>query len=415
MWQRQEPGENLQNAIVRARRALVSVAIGLAFTGISFCAQASDDTRTLTFYNVNTKETTTVTYKRDGEFDPEGMKQINHVMRDWRRDVAIKIDPALVDTIWKIYHQLGSEKPIHLISGYRSKKTNQRLRRRKGGQARKSQHILGKAADIHFPDVDAKRLRNSALVREVGGVGYYPKSGIPFVHVDTGRVRHWPRIPRQELALLFPNGKTKHVPRDGRPLTAKDSRIALAKLDKKIDDFIAKKSKVKLPPKMMVAGFTPPSLSWPKASPETTAAIPKQQTPLPPAEKSAILKPLAAPLPASQPAPAEPSATVAPQLALASLEEVEHPEELTFELAPVLPLMGDKLVAADRHLARLTAPAFGDENGYLLRDADDGYSVSLARALGYSGPAFHAAFSLGQPDHRRTSSTSDAFIRTASR
>ena len=386
-------------------------AIGLALSGISVCAHADDQSRTLSFYNIHTKETKTITYKRDGEFDSEGMKEINHIMRDWRRDVSTKMDPALIDTIWEIYQEVGSEKPIHLISGYRSKKTNERLRRRRGGQARKSQHILGKAADIHFPDVDVKRLRNSALVREIGGVGYYPKSGIPFVHVDTGRVRHWPRLPRQELALLFPEGKTKHVPRDGRPITRRDSRIALAKLDKKIDDFISKKSKVKLPPKMIVAGFTPPALPWPKASPETTASIPKESAPLPPAEKTAALQP-AAPLPASEPVPAQPPA--APQIALTALDEAEHPEELTFELAPVLPLMGDRLVSADRNLANLTAPAFSDEDGYLLRDADDGYSASLARALGYSGPAYHAAFALDDPARKQTAAAKADYVRTAS-
>lgn len=396
---------------MRAKRALTAGVIALAFSGVSVCAFANGGDRTLTFYNIHTKEEMSITYKRDGEFDPEGMKKINHIMRDWRRNESTKMDPALIDTIWEIYQELGSEKPIHLISGYRSKKTNDRLRRRRGGQARNSQHVLGKAADIHFPDVDVKRLRNSALVREIGGVGYYPKSGIPFVHVDTGRVRHWPRLPRQELALLFPDGKSKHVPRDGRPITPRDSRIALAKLDKRIDDFITKKSKVKMPPKMMVAGFTPPNLSWPKASPETTASIPKESAPLPPAEKTAALQP-AAPLPATTPAPARPPAA-ASQFAITSLEEAEHPEELTFELAPVLPLMGDRTVSADRNLASLTAPDFSDEDGYLLRDADDGYSASLARALGYSGPAYRAAFSFEQPTRRRTSAVNSTYVRTA--
>ncbi|MEM8743005.1 MAG: DUF882 domain-containing protein [Pseudomonadota bacterium] len=389
-------------------------AIGLALSGIFVCAHAEDQTRSLTFYNIHTKETVTITYKRDGEFVPEGMKEINHIMRDWRRNESTKMDPELIDMIWEIYREVGSEKPIHLISGYRSRKTNERLRRRRGGQARKSQHILGKAADIHFPDVDVKRLRNSALVREIGGVGYYPKSGIPFVHVDTGRVRHWPRLPRQELALLFPEGKTKHVPRDGRPITPRDSRIALAKLDKKIDTFIAKKSKVKLPPKMIVAGFTPAALPWPKkASPGTTAPIAKESTPLPPAEKTAALQP-PAPLPTVAPTPAAPPPSVAPQVALTALIEAEHPEELTFELAPVLPLMGDRLVSADRNLASLTAPAFSDEDGYLLRDADDGYSSSLARALGYSGPAYHAAFELDDPTRRQTATAKSSYLRTAS-
>ena len=64
-----------------------------------------------------------------------------------------------------------------------------------------------------------KTLRNSALVQEWGGVGYYPTSGIPFVHVDTGHVRMWPRIPRLELAALFPDGKTNYLPNDGKPIT----------------------------------------------------------------------------------------------------------------------------------------------------------------------------------------------------
>src|SRR5262249_20243296 len=71
-----------------------------------------------------------------------------------------------------------------------------------------------------------KRMRYSAMIREVGGVGYYPTSGTPFVHVDTGPVRAWPRLPRYELALLFPNGQTKHKPEDGDSITKDDVRRA---------------------------------------------------------------------------------------------------------------------------------------------------------------------------------------------
>ncbi len=192
-------------------------------------ADAAEEARTLRLYNIHTKESLAVTFKRDGKFDPSALQRINKFMRDWRKDEATKMDPELVDLIWTLHKQLGSQKPIHLISGYRSAATNAALRRRGGGQAKKSQHILGKAADIHFPDVPVKALRNSALVQEVGGVGYYPGSGIPFVHVDTGRVRMWPRMPRLELAALFPAGKTKYVPRDGKPITPGDYKLAMAK------------------------------------------------------------------------------------------------------------------------------------------------------------------------------------------
>ena len=51
-----------------------------------------------------------------------------------------------------------------------------------------------------------------------GGVGYYPTSGSPFVHLDVGNVRAWPRMTREQLVKLFPDGRTVHLPADGTPL-----------------------------------------------------------------------------------------------------------------------------------------------------------------------------------------------------
>lgn len=185
--------------------------------------------RTISFYHIHTKETLTVTYKKDGEYIPEAMKKIDWLMRDWRKNQAIRIDPKTVDIIWEMYQELGSQQPIHVICGYRSPGTNAMLRRTRGGQASKSQHMTGRAIDFTFPDVPLKRLRYSALVRERGGVGYYPTSGIPFVHVDTSSVRAWPRLPRQELALLFPEGHTQHRPASGGSITPYDVKAARAK------------------------------------------------------------------------------------------------------------------------------------------------------------------------------------------
>ncbi len=267
------------NVRVCARSSVAKAVASLVMLGISGSAFA--ETRTLAIYNVNTKETTETTYKVDGKFLPEGLKKINHAMRDWRRNVSTKMDPELIDLVWKLHRELGSQKPVHLISAFRSRTTNNKLRRTRGGQARNSRHILGKAADIHFPDVSVKDLRNSALIRERGGVGYYPRSGIPFVHVDTGRVRHWPRVPRRELAMLFPNGKSKHVPSDGRPLTKRDGRIAMAKLKKMGKDRWTPSSK----PKRMLASVVPSSLpsltglinrSITASSLDITGSIPQQ-------------------------------------------------------------------------------------------------------------------------------------------
>ncbi len=210
---------------------LKSLSFLFALTGIVFSLTNSSlaEDRTLSMFNIHTKETITVTFKRNGRYVPEALQQLNHFMRDWRRNMEIRMDPALIDLIWELHEQLGSKEPVHLICGYRSAGTNEMLRHTVGGQARNSRHITGQAADLMFPDVPLKQLRYSALIMERGGVGYYPASGLPFVHVDTGNVRYWPRMPRLELAALFPKGHSPYVPADGRPITPSDSRIALAR------------------------------------------------------------------------------------------------------------------------------------------------------------------------------------------
>ena len=194
-------------------------------------AQRNDERR-IAFYSIHTKETLSVVYKRRGAYQPDALKRINWVLRDWRQNKPTRIDPKLIDLAWEIHTELGSREPIHVISGFRSPKTNAMLRRTRGGQARRSQHMVGRAMDIRFPDIPVKRLRYSALIRERGGVGYYPTSATPFVHIDTGRVRHWPRMGRYEMALLFPNGRSKHRPRRGGPITGKDVTVARRKFAK---------------------------------------------------------------------------------------------------------------------------------------------------------------------------------------
>lgn len=209
-----------------ASALLLAAVCGLSADRITAAAPGE---RTLSFYHIHTQETLTVTYKRNGEYIPDAMKKIDWIMRDWRKNQSVRMDPETIDLIWEMHSELGSQQPVSIICGYRSRGTNEMLRRKVGGQASQSQHITGKAIDITFPDVPLKRMRYSALVRERGGVGYYPTSGIPFIHVDTARVRAWPRLPRYELALLFPSGHTKHSPASGGSISTDDVRAARAK------------------------------------------------------------------------------------------------------------------------------------------------------------------------------------------
>jgi uncharacterized protein YcbK (DUF882 family) len=190
---------------------------------------AFGSTRTISLYHIHTQETLTITYKKDGKYIPSALKKLNWFLRDWRENKSTEMDPKTIDLLWEMHTELGSKVPISIICGYRSEGTNNMLRRTVGGQAKRSFHIRGQAIDAAFPDISLKQMRYSALIRERGGVGYYPTSGIPFVHVDTGPVRAWPRLPRYELALLFPNGHTRHKPASGGPLTPSDVRAAMAR------------------------------------------------------------------------------------------------------------------------------------------------------------------------------------------
>lgn len=214
------------------------LALGLALSVRSGAPTAdTPGDRRLSLYNIHNGERLDIVYKRGEAYDGAALKKLNWIFRDWRKNEPTQMDPAAFDLLWEIYQELGSQKPIHIVSGYRSPGTNEKLRKAGGGQAKNSQHTRGKALDVHFPDVPVQRLRYSALVRERGGVGYYPTSALPFVHIDTGRVRMWPRMGRLELAALFPNGHSKFVPTDGRPITSAD--VVAAKKNKKVYETVA--------------------------------------------------------------------------------------------------------------------------------------------------------------------------------
>jgi uncharacterized protein YcbK (DUF882 family) len=181
-------------------------------------AVANGDTRTIHLYHTHSKESIDATYMVDGRYDPAMLKTLDHFLRDWRNDDEINMDPKLFDVIWETYRESGSTQPINVVSAYRSPTTNAMLRRRSKLVAEHSQHMLGKAMDMHYTDVPMSKIREIGLRLQRGGVGYYPTAGVPFVHLDVGNVRYWPRMSYPELAKLFPDGKAVFVASDGRML-----------------------------------------------------------------------------------------------------------------------------------------------------------------------------------------------------
>ncbi|MCV9998457.1 DUF882 domain-containing protein [Pararhizobium sp. YC-54] len=206
--------------------ASVLIAASMVTPGFAPPVEAAGQTRTLKLYFIHTKEKASITYKRNGRYDAKGLQEVNRFLRDWRRNEPTKMDPRLLDLVWEVYQKSGSRDYIHVVSAYRSPATNGMLRSRSKGVAKKSQHMLGKAMDFYLPDVKLKTVREIGMKFQVGGVGYYPTSGSPFIHMDVGGVRAWPRMSRTELARLFPDGKTMHVPADGKPLPGYELAVA---------------------------------------------------------------------------------------------------------------------------------------------------------------------------------------------
>lgn len=201
----------------------------LAVATVLAAGSAHAETRTLKLYYIHTKERAEITFKKDGRYIQSGLNELNRFLRDWRRNEPTKMDPRLFDLVWEAYQRVRGRDYIHVVSAYRSPATNSMLRGRSKGVAQNSQHTLGRAIDFYIPGVKLAELRNAGLIMGGGGVGYYPRSGAPFVHLDVGNVRHWPRMNRQELVAVFPRGGTLHVPSDGKPLPNYEQALAAYK------------------------------------------------------------------------------------------------------------------------------------------------------------------------------------------
>ncbi len=288
------------------QRLALAALISIAGSQGLHTAVANGDTRTISMHHTHRGDDITITFKRNGRYDDDGLKKLNHFLRDWRTDDVTTMDPQLFDAVWEVQREFGLDKKVHVISSYRSPRTNEMLRKRSSGVARHSLHTQGKALDFFVPGVPLDRVREAGLRLQRGGVGFYPTSGSPFVHMDVGSVRHWPRMTRDQLARVFPDGRTVHLPLDGKPLAG--FAVAQADLSKRGSDSprIASAN-----PLARLFGFKPkpaededtPEAVEPAAAPTQVASAASRARDNVFAELQAE-QPAAAPVQASKPSPA---------------------------------------------------------------------------------------------------------------
>ncbi len=363
----------------------------LAGAGSVHNAAALDETRTLSFHHTHSNEDLTVTFKRNGRYDEDALKQLNHYLRDWRSQDQTVMDRHLFDILWEVYRDVDGKKPIQIISAYRSPATNAMLRRRSSGVARFSQHMLGHAMDFFIPDVPLEQIRYAGLRLQRGGVGFYPTSGSPFVHLDTGSIRHWPRMTREQLVKVFPDGRTVHIPSDGTPL--KGYELARADIEKRDGD---DRAMTKSSPSLWTAlfkgksndeedeGGSAPAVSekatGDKAAPvgAMAAAAPAESVPMPRAKPSAAAFQLASAdaqfVQSAKPKPA----------AAASSEKAEAKPESPADIINARGFWGDAAAtpkqATPAQVAALKARR-------AVSAADPPSTASVSNALAYAPPA----------------------------
>lgn len=176
------------------RRHFLRRGIQMAVSGASLSqlpAHANAPTaRTLTLDHTHTGEHLSLVYALGDQYLPNALQTLNHFLRDhYCGDIGV-IDPQLFDQLHRLQQTLGSTQAYQVISGYRAPATNAQLRiSRTGGVAQNSLHMRGQAIDVRLGDVALADLHRAALALNAGGVGFYPHER--FIHLDTGRVRHW--------------------------------------------------------------------------------------------------------------------------------------------------------------------------------------------------------------------------------
>ncbi len=175
----------------------------------------------LNLANPHTGETFSGIYRDDNGPIPRVMEELSLFLRDFHSGETIGIDVGILDFLSSVMQTVG-QKSATILSAYRTPETNAMLARTHFGVAENSQHLYGRALDVHFGDKLAQAIE-AARAMQRGGVGWYPHSG--FMHIDTGPVRNWDLDHTGLGTLLFGRHRVRFTKR-GQILLSRRDRIA---------------------------------------------------------------------------------------------------------------------------------------------------------------------------------------------
>lgn len=151
---------------------------------------SADRTLKLALHNVNTNEKMALKVGAKDKLTSKQLSQLHYFLRDWRQNEIKEIDGSVLKTLIDICGEFTARfgaLEVRIASGYRSKTTNNMLRKSSNKVARRSLHLQGRAIDFSLPNVSISQLSRVAKKVCPGGVGTYNT----FVHIDSGPKRAW--------------------------------------------------------------------------------------------------------------------------------------------------------------------------------------------------------------------------------
>jgi len=170
---------------LRRRDLLLATGISLLLGGAAFALP--DGGRRLMLKNAHTGETFNGPYRDAAGPLPGAVSDLAIFLRDFHVDQSGPVDLGMLDFLADVMaatHLRGAT----VLSAFRTRETNDRLRATSFGVAEQSMHLYGRAIDVTF-DTRLGGAQQAALAMKRGGVGWYPNSH--FVHLDSGPTRHW--------------------------------------------------------------------------------------------------------------------------------------------------------------------------------------------------------------------------------
>lgn len=151
----------------------------------------------LRLLNPHTNESYNVHLFVGSDWNAQGLIACDWMMRDWREKTVVHCDRRIYAALYVLQRFFQTNEPIQINSGFRSKATNDFLRRRSlsetGGRATwmtpaiNSMHTHAQAVDFVIPGVSLAKTADAVWSLKLGGLGRYPR----FTHMDTGLRRTW--------------------------------------------------------------------------------------------------------------------------------------------------------------------------------------------------------------------------------